>query len=204
VRDGPGDSPYREAQPRTPEVGLVAVWSGDACVSLPCRIPFEGLVLGRELLVETSDDRISRQHARVELRNKVLAVTDLASRNGTYVGGERLGALHAELVPLSVIRTGRTVWVVDHDVDDPQVSAVARTFFDCVRGVDGALAIHAAAIEACMLRYQRAQNEREILEIIRPAAKACVAEGRGLRSEDILPPIEHRDCVFPEGYYRRR
>jgi serine/threonine protein kinase len=50
-------------------------------------------ILGRSKKVAIrlrSDDLISRQHASVELRPDGIFVTDLGSRNGTFIGGERL------------------------------------------------------------------------------------------------------------------
>ena len=83
---------------------------------LAFRIPEAGLVLGRELLESTTDDRISRQHARVVWRNTRFVVTDLGSRNGTYAGGHALVDREVTVMPPSVVRTGRTVCVLIEDV----------------------------------------------------------------------------------------
>ncbi len=88
-----------------------------------------GLLLGRELLGSTSDDRISRQHARISIRESTgtdpgvirFAVTDLASRNGTYVSGQPLVDREITLTSPGVVRTGRTVAIVLDDI---------RRFFD--------------------------------------------------------------------------
>ncbi|HSS01264.1 MAG TPA: hypothetical protein VLM79_29600, partial [Kofleriaceae bacterium] len=53
----------------TPVPGAVVVWTGAAPTIQAFRIPPTGLVLGRELLDDTTDDRISRQHARVAWRD---------------------------------------------------------------------------------------------------------------------------------------
>jgi len=79
-------------------------------------IPSTGLVLGRELLENTTDDRISRQHARVSWRDARLVVTDLGSRNGTYVGGHALVDREVTVTAPSVVRTGRTVCVLLQDI----------------------------------------------------------------------------------------
>lgn len=61
------------------------------------------------LLVE--DASCSREHARLELRDGALWVSDLGSRNGTFVQGERVGAT-GTLAPLgSVVRMGGTLLV---------------------------------------------------------------------------------------------
>jgi transcriptional regulator of acetoin/glycerol metabolism len=80
------------------------------------RIPPAGLVLGRELLENTTDDRISRQHARVVWRDRRFVVTDLGSRNGTYAGGHALVDREVSVTAPSVVRTGRTVSVLLDDV----------------------------------------------------------------------------------------
>src|SRR5690242_839069 len=86
----------RETDPQrategTPVPGCVLVFSGDTPTLLPLRLPVTGLILGRELLgSQSTDDRISRQHARVRWVGDRFAVTDLESRNGTYAGGVRV------------------------------------------------------------------------------------------------------------------
>lgn len=80
------------------------------------RVPPEGLVIGRELLQATSDDRISRQHARVVWKDRRYVVTDLGSRNGTYAGGHALIDREVTVTPPSVVRTGRTVSVLLDDI----------------------------------------------------------------------------------------
>jgi transcriptional regulator of acetoin/glycerol metabolism len=94
----------------------VVVWSGATPTVQAFRIPSGGLVLGRELLDNTTDDRISRQHARVVWRDKRFVVTDLGSRNGTYAGGHALVDREVTVTAPSVVRTGRTVSVLMEDV----------------------------------------------------------------------------------------
>jgi transcriptional regulator of acetoin/glycerol metabolism len=99
-----------------PVPGAVIVWSGAAPTIQAFRIPAAGLILGRELLESTTDDRISRQHARVAWRDNRFVVTDLGSRNGTYTGGHPLVDREVTVTPPSVVRTGRTVAVLVDDV----------------------------------------------------------------------------------------
>jgi hypothetical protein len=94
----------------------VIVWSGAEPTILAFRIPSAGLILGRELLEQTTDDRISRQHARVAWRDNRFVVTDLGSRNGTYTGGHPLVDREVTVTPPSVVRTGRTVSVLLEDI----------------------------------------------------------------------------------------
>jgi pSer/pThr/pTyr-binding forkhead associated (FHA) protein len=94
----------------------VIVWSGATPTVQAFRIPPAGLILGRELLDQTTDDRISRQHARVAWRDNRFVVTDLGSRNGTYTGGHPLVDREVTVMPPSVVRTGRTVSVLLADI----------------------------------------------------------------------------------------
>jgi len=99
-----------------PVPGVVVVWTGAQPTVQVFRAPAAGLVIGRELLQATSDDRISRQHARVVWKDKRFVVTDLGSRNGTYAGGHALIDREVTVTPPSVVRTGRTVSVLLEDV----------------------------------------------------------------------------------------
>lgn len=97
------------------------------------RIPEGGLVIGRELLESTSDDRISRQHARVTYRDRRFVVTDLGSRNGTYAGGHALIDREVTVTAPSVVRTGRTVSVLMEDITRFE-GAVVATQHDAIVG----------------------------------------------------------------------
>jgi len=99
-----------------PVPGAVVVWTGAAPTIQAFRIPPGGLVLGRELLDGTTDDRISRQHARVSWHDRRFVVTDLGSRNGTYAGGNPLVDREVTVTAPSVVRTGRTVSVLLDDI----------------------------------------------------------------------------------------
>ena len=103
-------------QPGAAVPGVVIVWSGAQPTVQVYRVPSTGLIIGRELLQATSDDRISRQHARVQWKDKRYAVTDLGSRNGTYAGGHALIDREVTVTPPSVVRTGRTVSVLLDDI----------------------------------------------------------------------------------------
>jgi len=76
-------------------------------------------MLGRELLeqtLETSrDDRISRSHTRISIDGARVRVTDLGSRNGTFLNGHTLHEPTPVTLP-SIVRTGRSVWVIVPDV----------------------------------------------------------------------------------------
>lgn len=100
----------------TPIPGVAIVWTGEHAAFDTFRIPPGGLVLGRELLRNMTDDRISRQHARVAWRDNRFVVTDLGSRNGTYVGGNPLVDREVTVTAPSVVRTGRTVSMLLDDI----------------------------------------------------------------------------------------
>jgi transcriptional regulator of acetoin/glycerol metabolism len=99
-----------------PVPGIVVVWSGANPAVQAFRVPKQGLVIGRELLATTTDDRISRQHAHVMWNARRFIVTDLGSRNGTYTGGHPLIDREVTVIAPSVVRTGRTVSVLLEDV----------------------------------------------------------------------------------------
>jgi transcriptional regulator with PAS, ATPase and Fis domain len=92
------------------------VWSGAQPTVQSYRIPPQGVVIGRELLQTTTDDRISRQHARVAWKDQRFVVTDLGSRNGTYAGGHALVDKEVTVMAPSIVRTGRTVSVLVDDI----------------------------------------------------------------------------------------
>jgi transcriptional regulator of acetoin/glycerol metabolism len=94
----------------------VIVWTGAQPTVQVFRVPASGVVIGRELLQTTTDDRISRQHARIMWKDRRFVVTDLGSRNGTYAGGHALIDREVTVTPPSVVRTGRTVCVLLEDV----------------------------------------------------------------------------------------
>jgi pSer/pThr/pTyr-binding forkhead associated (FHA) protein len=71
---------------------------------------------GDEAELSVDDAGVSRLHARLENRGTALWVTDLASRNGTFVDGEALASGGAAVQPGSVIRVGQTLLVVCADV----------------------------------------------------------------------------------------
>jgi pSer/pThr/pTyr-binding forkhead associated (FHA) protein len=74
----------------------------------------EQAVIGRSPSCEIAvdDSRASRRHARVEMEAGKLSLTDLGSRNGTFVNGERLEGARA-LETGDRVTIGATVFVVD-------------------------------------------------------------------------------------------
>ena len=127
------------------------VWSGVRATLVPFRVPPTGATLGRELLATCDaghlDDRLSRQHARVAPVGARYAVTDLGSRNGTFVHGDELRSIGGSVVPPSVIRTGRTLWAVVHNVAMYEEQTIVSTDAGA-RGPSSALAYEATLVAA--------------------------------------------------------
>lgn len=182
-------------KPEKTERGIVAVWSAGECVSFAFRIPKDGLVLGRDLF-PSSDARLSRTHARVDAGDHQMVVTDLGSRNGTYVGGLSIGGRSAGVVALSTVRTAQTVWVVVDDIDNPVVDVVVKQIDDAIRSV-AVLEMHASSIEATMLQFQRGEKVEAIVDGAKAGAHQRLMVGGVLRGEDIVPAV-------PEQVLNRR
>jgi transcriptional regulator of acetoin/glycerol metabolism len=125
----------------------VVVWTGAAPTIQAFRVPSSGLVIGRELLNDTTDDRISRQHARVAWRDNRFVVTDLGSRNGTYTGGDPLVDREVTVTAPSVVRTGRTVSVLLDDIRRFERAQIA-SLHDAIVGPSTAPLWHAVETAA--------------------------------------------------------
>jgi DNA-binding NtrC family response regulator len=105
-------SEHREVEERC---GYVIVWSGSrpALVAHPLQGP---LVIGRDLPgVAADDDRLSRRHAELEVTDGGISVSDLASRNGTFVDGKRVEQPCWAHAP-TIIRTGKTIGILVRDI----------------------------------------------------------------------------------------
>jgi DNA-binding NtrC family response regulator len=114
--------------------GVVVVFSGGAPAARILPLESGALELGRRegSTGKLDDGRVSRQHARVELRDGRWMVTDLSSQNGTVVDGD-LAAARAPTVMHCVIRVGDTLLVPCADVR-PLERASVRTIDGLVRG----------------------------------------------------------------------
>src|SRR5262245_32926645 len=122
--------------------GAVIVWTGATPTVQAFRIPAGGRSLGRERMQDTTDDRISRQHARVAWRDNRFVVTDLGSRNGTYTGGNPLVDREVTVTGPSVVRTGRTVSVLLEDIRRFENASIASAH-DAIMGPSTAPLWHA-------------------------------------------------------------
>src|SRR5437773_5034673 len=105
--------------------GVLLLWTGNTPCLRAFPLGLDGFVLGRETIdIETTDDRISRQHARVMHRNGRIIITDLGSRNGTYAGGHALIDKEVVMTPPCTIRTGRTVSLAVADLAPYQPASI--------------------------------------------------------------------------------
>lgn len=105
--------------------GLVLVQSG-AGPTLRAAAIGDGLELGRRAFAGRvlEDERVSRSHARVAFDGDRWSVTDLGSRNGTFVDGVRVrGTVHADAP--RVVRIGRSLFVPVLDVRRYERASVA-------------------------------------------------------------------------------
>jgi hypothetical protein len=92
--------------------GVLVAWSGTQPMSRLFPLDHD-VVLGRMLLGETDDDRLSREHVRITPRLGVTAI----GRNATHLDGAALSQdAETPASPLSVLRAGRTVAVLVADV----------------------------------------------------------------------------------------
>jgi pSer/pThr/pTyr-binding forkhead associated (FHA) protein len=101
--------PYTGRAKAAPAARLALVrGAGPVQVNVPAggltigRNPTEGLVLG-------SDSLVSRQHARLEYAGGQWILTDVGSRNGTFVNGARV--TRQALRPGDQIQIGQCTWV---------------------------------------------------------------------------------------------
>ncbi|HEY5933295.1 MAG TPA: FHA domain-containing protein [Kofleriaceae bacterium] len=163
-------------------LGVMAVWTGSAPVSQRFAVPAEGLVLGRDLIAGTTDDRISSVHARLEPREGRLELSDAGSRNGTYLNGHQLVDPSVLAPPRSIIRTGRTLWAVVTDDTTFGVERTVRTVYEAIRAVAPELGIHVTVFEHALLTPV---SESAIIRIVTAAARAREAG-----------PLRGDDCVF--------
>src|SRR3954469_13634024 len=101
-----------------PLPGLVVVFAGGEPRCQPIRIGNKPIILGRfpaDDVTVVEDDRISRRHTRVTLKGEGVRVTDLDSRNGTFVDGQRVTD-EAYPKPPRILRVGASLLLFVTDV----------------------------------------------------------------------------------------
>jgi DNA-binding NtrC family response regulator len=114
--------------------GVVVVFASGALATRVLRLARGALELGRRDAGagRLADGRVSRRHARIELRDGRWIATDLGSQNGTFVDGEPAVA-HAPTPVQRVLRIGDSLLVPCDDVRPIERFGV-RTVDGFVRG----------------------------------------------------------------------
>jgi transcriptional regulator of acetoin/glycerol metabolism len=100
--------------------GLVVIFSNGLprCLSVRLGLDRKPLEVGRvagEGVFVVDDDRVSRRHTRITRRGEGVRVTDLDSRNGTFVDGKRVTDETFSRLP-RVLRVGQTIFRFTPDV----------------------------------------------------------------------------------------
>jgi hypothetical protein len=95
----------------------VVFWIGNEPCLHTFQMPDHSLVLGRDLLesrgIDVTDERVSRQHVRVDHVGDGFRIEDLGSRNGVFVGGQRATATVVR--PPAIVRIGHTLLALVED-----------------------------------------------------------------------------------------
>ncbi|HVW25314.1 MAG TPA: sigma 54-interacting transcriptional regulator [Polyangiaceae bacterium] len=114
------DETYEDSQrvPRAasrPEPGVVAIFVAGQPALRALPVSESGVELGRSAPAGLlgDDERVSRRHVHVVRKEQRFVVTDLGTRNGTFVDGKRLEGSGTFTAP-SLVRIGRSLlWAVE-------------------------------------------------------------------------------------------
>jgi DNA-binding NtrC family response regulator len=186
-----------------PVPGLLVLLESGQPAAIPLPLPPQGLELGRGVPAGRfeDDDQVSRAHAKVSLEPRGVRVTDLDSRNGTFVDGARLSAPVLRELPF-LVRIGRSVlWAVpdvrpfalaergaergrERDEDPVLGGLMSRAF--------GEIALAAKAGDTLLITGESGSG-KEL------AARAFHAAGRGSDA----PFIAVNCAAIPEGLAER-
>ncbi|HET7545435.1 MAG TPA: sigma 54-interacting transcriptional regulator [Polyangiaceae bacterium] len=100
-----------------PVPGLVLIFAGRAPLARVVRLQGQSIDLGRTELSasEAMDSGISRQHVRFVLDDAGFRVSDLGSRNGTYVAARRIES-ETRIPSGSVVRVGGSLLLTVSDI----------------------------------------------------------------------------------------
>ena len=98
--------------------GLVVIFSDGRPRCLPIRLDKKPIEIGRvagEGVFVIEDDRVSRRHTRIARRGDSVRVSDLDSRNGTFVDGKRMIDETFARLP-RLLRVGQTLFRFTPDI----------------------------------------------------------------------------------------
>lgn len=146
-----------------------------------CEIPLE-------------DHKVSRRHAKIEVKDGQARVTDLGSRNGTVVNGEKIEA-EAILLPGDRVQVGETTVLYEPpakaslaDKDAAELQAQPLEELLAAVGAEGALlkagiALMSAASEAMVLRRAAEEVARAVNA---DKAAALLGDTEGLLTASVI------------------
>ncbi|HMI94033.1 MAG TPA: sigma 54-interacting transcriptional regulator [Polyangiales bacterium] len=98
----------------SPVPGVLVILDAGRPAAVPLALPPRGLELGRGLPdgLFADDEQVSRAHASVKLEGDAAVVSDLGSRNGSFLDGARLERAQKRIPP-ALLRMGRSLlWIV--------------------------------------------------------------------------------------------
>src|SRR5262245_11823906 len=112
------ESALHSDAPEEATPGLVVIFSEGRPRSDAIRLDQKPIVLGRvgaenDLMLD--DDRVSRRHTRITLRADGIRISDMESRNGTFVDGKRIGDETFLKLP-KVLRVGQSLLLFVPDI----------------------------------------------------------------------------------------
>ena len=115
--------------------GLVVIFSDGRPKCLSIRLDRKPIEVGRvasEGVFVIEDDRVSRRHTRIALKGDSVRITDLDSRNGTFVDGKRITDETFTRLP-RLLRVGQTLFRFTPDIR-PFLRATVETTAEGIVG----------------------------------------------------------------------
>lgn len=131
-----GQDGHAEAVRSVPlRAGLVRIFPRDVDAVPSAWVVRTACVVGRSRKVEIhlDDDKVSRQHARIEPQGGAFEITDLESRHGTFVDGRPVGSETVRVDIGSIVRIGQTLLLAVRDVSPYE--ALPRRFLGAALGL---------------------------------------------------------------------